>query len=291
MMTFAPLDTLGAKVDAGGTDVVYDVSGMIVDNTSGLTEGPLTSNHGDVPTSAAAIVGAPSSGNTAYVSNITFKNTGVNTRIVSVYLDRNDAAPDFDADTLIYEVTLNAGEKAEWTAAGWRVYDSSGTPRMALPPTLQEFTRRVTADVVNATVAFADITGLVVPVGANRKYAFQAMLFHHGNATTSGHRFAVNGPAAPTALKVGSWSSNSPIGLDMVDIGVNVQTAYDTALGAYADTPGATAANAMVTMIYGLLENGANAGNLAIRCASEVAVAAGITVHRGSWLWVGETDS
>lgn len=307
MITLAPLDTLGMKVDAGGTDVPYDISGMRVSTTSGGTLGltlgalpvgpPL--NHADVPTTAAAVLAAAATGEVHMVASIKLYNSSSVVRTISIFIDRNDAAPDFDADTLVESVTLQAGEQGEWLAGvGWRIRDSFGIPRMAQPSGAQEFLRRVTANlpaITSVDPAFSDVTGLSVPLSANKKYAFQAQIFHWGSAVTIGHRFAMNGPTTPTFFRVGSWSSAQPITLAMADIGVLTKfavaagTAYDSNLGAYINTPGATEANAFITSIYGLIEVGANAGNLVVRGAVEIA--GSLLIGRGSWFWVGETDS
>lgn len=286
MDILAPTDNLAAAQDAGA-DVNFLVRGVKVTNATGLGVG--NNARGVLSITPTALITPPNAGEHLIISRFKFRNRGASTRAVSIYETVGSAT--YDATTIIDQVTLAPNENAEWGPNGFKVQAADGSVRMSAPATLQEFTRRVAADVINATVSFADVTGLVAPVAANRKYAFQAWLFHHGNAVTSGHRFAVNGPAAPNLFKVGSWSSEKPTGLTMTDMGVGMVTAYDTAIGLYLNTPGATAAAAMLTIISGLIENGANAGNLAIRFASEVAVAAGITVQRGSWMWVGETDS
>ena len=109
---------------------------------------------------------------------------------------------------------------------------------------------------------FADVTDLTFPVSANTNYRFRFLVHYTTNATTTGARFAINGPAAPTALRVGGILPN---GSSAVNAGS--QTAYDTAIFLGTTGPGATG---VLGIIEGVLRNGINAGTLALRFAAEV---------------------
>lgn len=280
MLTLGPNDTLAAKVDAGGTDIVYDVTGMLVSNTTGLVEGGV-SGHGDVPTTAAAILSAPAASKTHVVSQVRLHNTVTTNRIVTLYIDRT-ATLNADLDTQMHTITLPGFHSAIMDAAGrWTTYNADG---IALTAGLLDTALRVTADVVNATVSFADITGLTVAIKASKVYLVELYLFYITNATTTGAQFGFNGPAGSSLLAFGQDSASTP-GIASTNIAAGVISAYETNIVTSTTGPAAVRA---IAQIQGIIENGTTAGTLAARCRSEVAVAAGLTVQRGSWMKVRE---
>lgn len=172
----------------------------------------------------------------------------------------------------LHRVTLLAGECLEYIeSVGWFVIKASRLDRWL----------RVGTAYVNATTSFTDITGLTCPVDSGKTYNFEAHLIHANNASTTGSRFGINGPTL----------SNIRGGIiDTVTNSVSASvhaaggaTAVDTSL-AGATTTGSTADR--LAILSGVFTTGA-AGTFAMRGASEVAVAAGLTVRAGSWchLW------
>lgn len=122
---------------------------------------------------------------------------------------------------------------------------------------------RVTADRNVIGTAFANLTDLSFPVEANTSYYFRFVIHYTTNLTTTGARFAVNGPASPTGLRVGGLL---PTGTAAMNAGS--QTAYDTAIFAATTGPGSTP---VMGIIEGLFRNGPNAGTFGLRFAAEVA--------------------
>ena len=133
---------------------------------------------------------------------------------------------------------------------------------------------RVTADRSVIGTAFADVTDLTFSVLANTNYYFRFVVHYTTNATTTGARFAVNGPAAPTALRVGGIL---PTGTGAANFGS--QTAYDTAIFAATTGPGATP---VMGLVEGIFRNGPNAGTFALRFAAEVISPGQVTVLTNS---------
>jgi hypothetical protein len=124
-------------------------------------------------------------------------------------------------------------------------------------------TARVTANVTTNVTTFADITGLSFALSASTDYYFRFVLHHSSAASTTGIRFAVNGPTSPTALRVGGMIPLSNVGANFGSV-----AAYDTAI--FATTTGATVA--VMTIIEGVLRNAGNTSpNLVARVAAEVA--------------------
>lgn len=134
------------------------------------------------------------------------------------------------------------------------------------------------ADVVNnngSANTIADVTGLSFAVEAGKLYQFEFMILFSANATTTGSRWAINGPAAPTYL---CYSSEYSLTSTTSTRNANV-IAYDSPAGANA-TSGATSSN--VAYLLGFIQPSAS-GTVIARFASEVSAAA-ITARAGSFV-------
>jgi hypothetical protein len=91
-------------------------------------------------------------------------------------------------------------------------------------------------------------------------------------ATTTALQIAINGPASPTAVRYTVDTSTSATAHHNAS-----QNAYD------ANTnPGSALTTALPVRITGTVENGSNAGTLALRMRTEVN-ASSVTIQRGSW--------
>lgn len=221
------------------------------------------------------IVAAPAASNYKNVKTVTIRNKHATLSCdVTVILDRSGT------DYELAKFTLDPGEVLEFDEQlGFYLIENTA---------LLEQTLRVASDVVNATTSFADITGLTCPMISGRKYAFEAFLFHQTNATTTAAYFGVNIGAAPTSLIVAGanqiTSSVTAAGYGAVA----AVTARDTAILTAGTTgPGA---NTFMANIFGSIQPSAD-GTFAMRLASEVAVASGLTVKAGSFLRVRECNN
>lgn len=141
------------------------------------------------------------------------------------------------------------------------------------------------ADVTNATITFANVTGLTFNMLANKTYIIEAWLIFQSSATATGIKFALNGPASPVAV---AMLAHIPIALTLYASCVTLASrAYDTGTPSVSvDTANAN----LLAKIDGLVRNGANAGTLAIRFACEVATSPGVTVKAGSVLRYRQVD-
>jgi hypothetical protein len=132
---------------------------------------------------------------------------------------------------------------------------------------------KLTVDRTNSTTSLANATGLSFTVEANKTYAFEFYIRFRSAATTTGIQLSVNAPASPTALvfNIETPTSNTAI----TD---SIRRAADTG----AATSGIDSADVdTLAKITGLLVNGANAGTLIVRFASEVG-ASTVTIKAGS---------
>jgi hypothetical protein len=114
-------------------------------------------------------------------------------------------------------------------------------------------------------------------MAANTAYTFSYYVLYQSAATGTGIGLAVSGPASPTSV---SYVVQTPLsntdGTSAIYSGVG--TAYDDYVLATA-TP--LANTTFVAHIYGVIQNGATAGNLVLRYRSETGTA--VTIKADSW--------
>jgi hypothetical protein len=134
---------------------------------------------------------------------------------------------------------------------------------------------RVTGDVANSTLNFADVTGLTMAVSASTTYYFDCKLTYTTATSTTALQLSVNGPAV-TALDYGvEIATTTAIPF------YSAQTAYDT-----NTNPGTGGgATRLTAQIHGSVIIAGAGGTFAIRSRSEVNASAA-TVKRGSWCQV-----
>lgn len=176
--------------------------------------------------------------------------------------------------------TLAPGEKLEYASAtGWRTLSTTGAVKQSINqganPATSGLNRVVLAnDVVNNNATsntIADVTGLSFPVLANKLYYFKFTIFYDAAATTTGSRWAINGPSASYI------AGKSKYGLTATSETVNYFNAYNTPAAANA-TSVATTGN--IAVIEGFITPSAS-GDVIARFASEVSASA-ITAKAGS---------
>jgi len=203
----------------------------------------------------------------------------------SCFIRNKDAADSCDilvimnkpaADAEIWKEVLNPGQHLEYESKlGWWKPDVSERLSKVLT---------TPADVVNATTSFDNITGLTYPVKAGKTYSIFANLIHANNASTTGSRFGFGGPAMDYVIAATQDTVTPSVTAAALSAGAI--TALETAIT--AQTTGSTANR--LANIAGTISPSAD-GIFALRCASEIAVAAGLTVRRGSWMWIREVDN
>jgi hypothetical protein len=235
------------------------------------------------------ILAAPAAGSVRSAKSLSIRNKHATTA-VDVTLDHYDGATAVE----ILKATLPAGHTlVRDETSGWILLDSRGRK-----VELSDFTVGSAAvnalnlgvlasDVTNNNAvanAIADITGLSFAVVAGETYWFRFVIHYTAAATTTGARFAVNGPAfsflgltSSTPLVNTAQSTDS--------ISTTNASAYDVPATANASSPTATAGQTQVAIIEGVIRPSAS-GTLIARFASEVASSA-IVAKAGSHVqWV-----
>lgn len=132
----------------------------------------------------------------------------------------------------------------------------------------------VSSIVSQTTTSYADVTGVSFSVNANTNYEVSCSIIYQTAATTTGIGIALNGPTSPT-LVAGQFISNSS------------STALNgRSFNAYNGTGKTTGVQTANANIYGLFNasfrNGATAGTLTLRYASEVGGSA-VSIRPGTY--------
>jgi hypothetical protein len=131
---------------------------------------------------------------------------------------------------------------------------------------------RKSADQASTSTTFADVTGMTFALSANTTYSIECNISYLSAATTTALQIALNGPASPTALRYTVQTATSATATHNAS-----QSAYDT-----VTNPASALTTALPVRLVGTIENGSNAGTLALRMRTEVS-ASSVTIQRGSW--------
>lgn len=269
LLLLATTDKISLITSAAGT---LDVIASIQDKTtSGGTIASASQRTAITTATTTDIVSAPSSGVERNIVELTVRNKHAT--------QATDVTVQLNANGTLYEIgkwAVAAGDTLEYVeGVGWYLVSQ---------PSALDKCLVVTADVINATTSFADVTGLTTPLLSGKHYTFDAVLIHQTNATTTGARFGINIGAAPTSMilhglsqitssvTAATWGASAAV------------TARDTAM--VVETTGPGAVN-MIARMSGWIVPSAD-GTFAVRCQSEVAVASALTVKAGSFCRIKE---
>lgn len=190
----------------------------------------------------------------------------------------------FDAngtEYILWKGALGIGERLEYQEGhGFRVVTIDGSQKIsqnANAPAVNALNVVVLAsDVVNNNAVantIADVTALSFAVTAGETYWFEFAIPYTAAATTTGSRWSINGPAAPTLLNY-----TSEYTLAATTKTLNNATAYD--IPAASNATSLTAGN--VATVWGIIKPSGN-GTVIARFASEVSSSA-ITAKAGATL-------
>jgi hypothetical protein len=156
--------------------------------------------------------------------------------------------------------------------ASGNVLTSNGTTWQSTAPTAGGDTYLVLGtDQSNSTTSFADVTGMTFSVASGETYVFEAWIVYETAATTTGSKWAVNGPASPTLL---SYSVETPTASTASRL--DFASTYD-GTGPSTQTAGI---GQCLAKVEGVVKFSAS-GTFALRFGSEVASSA-VTAKAGS---------
>lgn len=224
------------------------------------------------------IVAAPGAGNERVAYNITIRNRHAS-------LSSTITIQDFDGTTPFerFKLTLGPGEQAVHDGiTGWTYFDAMGRPKSSQSQGSSSAAIAalnlvvLDADVVNNNAvanSMQDVTGLSFPVVSGETYQFEFFIDYTAAATTTGSRWAINGPAMARQ----AYRSSYP--LTVSSLSFNNVAALDQPAAANASSANTTG---NLAWLAGIITPAAD-GNVIARFASEIASSA-ITAKAGSLL-------
>lgn len=265
-----------------GSSTNIDVFCSYADHTtSGATLGDqqtlITTN------TTTTILSAPAASTQRQVKTINILNTSASSNAVTVKKDIS--ATEYD----LFSCTLGANEQLEYLdGRGWQVYTNSG----AIKNSINQGSAAISSSLSSAVLSsdqtnnngvantIADVTGLSFAVTSGNTYWFRFVIWYTAAATTTGSRWAINGPTN-SLLGYRTSIGLSAAGTSGTDVMTDVnQAAFDTPAASNATSPTATAGQANIAIIEGLIKPSAD-GTVIARFASEVAGSA-IVAKAGS---------
>lgn len=264
-----------------GQAITTDVHASFVD-LNGSTVTPGRTNTPISTATTTTVVASPASSTYRTVKTLSIRNRHASSAVdvTVVHTDGTNAME-------LVKVTLSAGDALHYDEAnGFTCRDNLGRIKSRSDGLVAAAVNTLNTVVLasdqtnnNGTAnTMQDVTGLSFSVNANETYWFFFAIQFTSAATTTGSRWAINGPASPTALRYRSEYSLTAT-TQTINEGVN---AYDSPAASNASSA-ATAAN--YATIEGFITP-STGGTVIARFASEV-LSSAIVAKAGSLLqWV-----
>jgi hypothetical protein len=229
------------------------------------------------------LVGSPGASTQRVIDFISVFNSDTANATVTLKLDANGT------ECILFKAVIGVGEMINYNEGkGFFVIANSGAVKQSINQGNNTTSSSLSsvilgADVSNADVTpntIANVTGLSFAVTAGHIYYFRFIIWYTSAATTTGSRWSINGPANSLLGFVSSigLSAAGTAGTDTTTI-TNV-AAYDSPTTVNATSPTATAGQANIAIMEGLINVSAD-GSVIARFASEITVSA-ITAKAGS---------
>jgi len=244
--------------------------------TTAYTPGKTLTNTNN--TTDVNVVGSPGASTQRVVDYLSIYNSDTVSQTLTVKFDANGT------EYVLWSGSLATGERLEYVdGAGFRVFAAHGLEKVQSQSAAYVANNMnivvLGSDVVNNNVVantIADVTGLSFSVTGGQTYWYEFIIPYTSAATTTGSRWAINGPASPTLL-----NHRSEYTLTATSVTVNCATAYDI--------PSASNATSLTTgniaTMWGIIKPSSD-GTVIARFASEVTSSA-ITAKAGATLrWI-----
>jgi len=246
------------------------VAGRTVTNTNSTTD--------------VTLAAAPAASTQRIVDFISVFNNDTVNATVTIKLDANGT------EYKLFVTTLATGEKIEYQEGqGFKVFANSGAVKQSINQGNNTIGTALTAVVMGSDVTnnnavantIQDVTGLSFAVTAGNTYVFEFNIIYTAAATTTGSRWSIDGPVAPTIL---CYTSEYTLAATTTTRNANNIT-YGLPAASNASSSGTTTGN--MATIYGIIRPSAN-GTVIARFASEVAGSA-IVAKAGSVCYYQQT--
>jgi hypothetical protein len=237
-----------------------DLNGSTV--TPGRTNTPITT------ATTTTVVASPASSTYRTVKTLCVRNRHASSgqTVTVIHTDGTNAME-------LVQAVLAAGDALHYDEhAGFTVRTKDGSIKSSQNGTLTASVNSLNTVVLGSDVTnnnatantIADVTGLSFSVVAGETYWFEFVIPYTAAATTTGSRWAINGPGSPTLL-----AYRSEYTLTATTTTVNSSNAYDTPAASNASS--LTAGN--VATIWGIVTPSGN-GTVIARFASEISSSA-----------------
>lgn len=213
------------------------------------------------------LVGSPGASTQRVIDFLSVYNADTVNATVTIKLDANGT------ERILTKATIATGERIEYTnEGGFKTIDTDGRVKFSYYqnsgiPTVNALNVVVmTGDVTNnngTANTIANVTGLSFDVVAGQTYWFEFVIPYTSAATSTGSRWAINGPALTSLYMRSEYT------LTATTTTVNSVSAYDTP--ATANASSLTTGN--VATMWGIIKPSAD-GTVIARFASEISASA-----------------
>ena len=231
-------------------------------------------------TTDANIVASPAASTQRIIDLLTVYNTDTANATVTIKFDANGT------DYTLWRGILGVGEMLQYNDKnGFSVLTIAGAVKQSQMLGSNNAAVNamnivvMTGDVTNnngTANTIADVTGMTFPVTAGETYWFEFVIPYTAAATTTGSRWAINGPGSPTLL-----AYRSEYTLTATTTTVNSQSTYDTPAAANATSLAA----GNVATIWGIIQPSQN-GSVTARFASEISASAIVAKAGATLRWM-----
>ena len=231
-------------------------------------------------TTDANIVASPAASTQRIIDLLTVYNTDTANATVTIKFDANGT------DYTLWRGILGVGEMLQYNDKnGFSVLTIAGAIKQSQMLGANNAAVNamnivvMTGDVTNnngTANTIADVTGMTFPVTAGETYWFEFVIPYTAAATTTGSRWAINGPGSPTLL-----AYRSEYTLTATTTTVNSQSTYDTPAAANATSLAA----GNVATIWGIIQPSQN-GSVTARFASEISASAIVAKAGATLRWM-----
>lgn len=234
-------------------------------------------------TTDVTIAAAPAASTQRIIDFISIYNTDTANAEVTIKFDVSGT------EYVLFKTVLATGEKLEYQEGqGFKVIANSGAVKQSINQGNNTVGQDLSAvvlgsDVINNNAianTIQNVTGLSFSVTANKTYYFKFIIPYDSAATTTGSRWSIDGPAAPTFL---CYSSEYSLAATTTTSNANL-TGYD--LPAASNATSSSTPNCRA-IIIGMIKPSVN-GTVIARFASEVSASA-ITAKAGAVVYYQET--
>jgi hypothetical protein len=262
------IDTTSAAtldVDVNWIDVLAGVG------TGGCTTTAIASSATDQD-----ICAAPSGSNIRYIKEISIRNKDASLSC-DVTVVKDNGGTDFEK----HKATLAPGYTLTYEEGlGWFLYT---TTTAKLNTTLM-----VLSDSSHVQgAAWGNVNNLQCAVVSGNTYIFEAMLHHQVNATTTGAQFGVGGVAMTEMIANAFQGYTTSLTAGVLIESASI-TAVDTAVNVAVSI--GTATTNLPVIMFGYFKPSAS-GTFSLRAQCEQVASATMTIKKGSWMKVTQTDN